>query len=274
MAGGPRGLTRYADLVAPLQAMGEAWRYDSLITTTAVDVILNLASTIVAVIPVWGPLLVAGVQFVVVLREGNQDPVALVDLAEAKASASAFGQARVISAEDRAAAERGEFVLATVSGVFDVVQTAQANALGRTANAGDAPAPPPAVRDTVPTAPAAGASATPPPAGRAPAGDPSATLAPPSGSSVVPGMPDPSATLAPPGRGAEWVSVRPQIRLPRCPLRAPVQLSRGCPIPQPLWRRLEEARAVSVRPPIRRRRSPLQAELVRPGHRRRRLGRL
>lgn len=118
MAGG--GLTLFSDLMFPLADVGEAWRYDSLITTTTYDILLNVASTLVVIIPFWGGLFSAGLQFIQIIREGNQYRIAYLDAEQSKASASVFGQSRVISDQDRAAAERGEFVLAAVSGSFDV----------------------------------------------------------------------------------------------------------------------------------------------------------
>jgi hypothetical protein len=162
--------------------------------TTSVDVVLNLASTVVAVIPVWGPLVSGGIQFVQIIREGNQYRVALVDLAQAEASASAFGQARVITEQDRVAAERGEFALAAVSGIFDAGQAGAAfvtpRKSGQAADAGNAahaatPPPPP------PDAPAPrGPTARPPPQPPPDAPPPAATPA----VNPQPVAPDPSAS--------------------------------------------------------------------------------
>jgi hypothetical protein len=147
LSGGPAGLNRYAELVAPLEDIGEAWHYDSLITTTKVDVLLNLLSAVVVIVPVFGPLLSAGIQFIQIVREGNQYRVALVDLAQAEASASAMGQTRVIDAQDRAAAERGELVFAAVSGSFDIIPAAggiaKSSDAGAAAARGTMAAPPP-----------------------------------------------------------------------------------------------------------------------------------
>ena len=103
--------------------MAEAWRYDSLITTATTDILLNVASTLIIVVPVWGPLLSAGFQVIQIVREGDQYRVAFLTAEDSKASAFTFGQTRVISDQDCAAAERGEFVFAAVSGSFDIAQT-------------------------------------------------------------------------------------------------------------------------------------------------------
>ena len=83
---------------------------------------LNLIAGTAWVLPFIGPFISAGAAAIQVVREGDDLVVAVLDAEDARNLAGVTGYTRVITAEDRVAAERGEFVLSVAGLALEGLQ--------------------------------------------------------------------------------------------------------------------------------------------------------
>ena len=156
------------------------------VTTVIANFGLNLVAGTFWVFPGIGPFIAGGAAAIQVVREGNDLYIAVLDAEDARNLAGVTGYTRVLTAEDKVAAERGEFVLAVAglalegltaikivkgplpSGAGNTAADATTTAARNTPPPGAAPAPgtapKPGTPNTPATAPKPGATSTPEPA--------------------------------------------------------------------------------------------------------------
>lgn len=120
-AAGERGSSLPGQLVDAARGSYEVHEGGREVEKVAVDMGLTAIAGGAWIIPGLGPLISVGAGALQAIKEGNELVIAVLDAEQARDVAALRGFTKIITAEDRVAAERGEFGLALAAGVLEGV---------------------------------------------------------------------------------------------------------------------------------------------------------